>query len=86
MDPDDDDDFVKSGFNKAGNFFTFCLFVLMALAMVAAVLIAGGWVFKVLFGRMTTSQYFQELNFYRQHPEQTEWGHWLIESLKRIRS
>ncbi len=60
--------------------------ILIALVLAVAVLFAGGWLFQVPFGDKTTTEYVQMWTRTFQHPEQTGVGHWVDETLHRIKS
>ncbi len=61
--------------------FYFCISLFLALV----ILFVGGWIFKVLFGNMTTSDYFHQWSSYLLHPDKTAAGVWLKQTLDRIK-
>ena len=83
---DDPDDDSKSKMDRLMDFAMFWFSILLALVLVFVILFAGGWIFQVLFGKMTTSEYLSMWTAPVLHPENTGIGRWIQGTLHRARN
>ncbi len=73
---------IRAAVSFIGAIISFLLSILIAVFA----LFALGWIFRVLLGGETSSQYLQRyLDFYH-HPAETPLGQWALELWTRFRS
>ena len=82
----EDENSLRERVDKFLDGLMFWVSILIALFISAAVLFAGGWIFQVPLGKLTTSEYVEMWKKPFLHPEGTALGKWAEDMTRRIKA